>query len=128
MKSLAEIYMACAEAAHEINRIYCMAKGDMSQPIWRDAPEWQKSSAVAGVVGIIEHNNTPADSHASWMEMKRIDGWVYGPVKDPETKQHPCMVPYEDLPPHQRLKDDIFSDVVRMVFNYLKMPESNEHT
>jgi len=32
----------CAEAAHEMNRIYCEAHGDISQPRWADAPEWQR--------------------------------------------------------------------------------------
>lgn len=30
---------ACA--AHEANRLLCVALGDNSQPAWTDAPEWQ---------------------------------------------------------------------------------------
>ena len=30
---------------------------------------------------------------------EEADGWKYGPVKDPEKKEHPCFVPYDDLPP-----------------------------
>ena len=30
---------ACARAAHEANRAYCIAIGDTSQPSWDDAPE-----------------------------------------------------------------------------------------
>lgn len=31
----------------------------------------------------------------------------------PEKKQHPCMVPYAELPPEQKAKDSIFVGVVR---------------
>ena len=40
-----------AQAAHEVNAVYCRAIGDASQPSWEDAPEWQKSSARQGILG-----------------------------------------------------------------------------
>jgi len=55
----------------------------------------------------------PSASHDSWSAEKVADGWVYGPVKDPEAKQHPCLVPYDDLPVEQRTKDYLFQAVVR---------------
>lgn len=39
----------------------------------------------------------------------------FGPVKDPERKEHPCFVPYDQLPAAQRAKDHIFNAVVRAV-------------
>lgn len=103
---------ACARAAHEVNRAYCLALGDISQPSWEGAPEWQKSSARNGVAGALA-GNTPEQSHESWLEEKRITGWKYGPVKDPAAKEHPCFVPYALLPPAQRAKDALFVTVVR---------------
>lgn len=108
------IHEACARAAHESNRAYCIALGDTSQPSWEDAPEWQKSSARNGVVGAL-NGNTPEQSHESWTAEKVSAGWVYGPIKDPEKKEHPCLVPYSDLPVSQRAKDSIFLAVVRAV-------------
>lgn len=35
-----------AKTAHEVNRAYCLSIGDISQPSWEDAPDWQKKSAV----------------------------------------------------------------------------------
>lgn len=46
------------------------------------------------------------------MAQKANDGWVYGPVKDPEAKTHPCMVPFDELPYVQRKKDAIFRAMV----------------
>lgn len=113
------IIKACARAAHEANRAYCLALGDTSQPAFDDAPEWQVSSACNGVAGALA-GNTPEQSHESWLKEKADTGWKYGPVKDPEKKEHPCFVPYAELPPEQRRKDDIFVTVVRAVANALK--------
>lgn len=110
---------ACARAAHEANRAYCCALGDASQPSWETAPEWQRSSAMKGVTGALA-GNTPEQSHEGWLAEKIATGWVYGPVKDPEAKQHPCMVTYADLPPAQRAKDAVFIAVVKAVADAFK--------
>lgn len=103
-----------ARVCHEVNRAYCASLGDTSQPAWEDAPEWQRSSARAGVEAIVRNpETTPEQSHEGWLAIKAADGWKYGPVKNPETEEHPCFVPYADLPPEQRVKDHIFGAVVR---------------
>lgn len=102
---------ACARAAHEANRAYCIATGDMSLGPWEAAPQWQKSSLVNGVKGVIR-GNTPKESHECWLEEKRATGWKYGLVKDVDKKEHPCFVPYDKLSPSQKVKDDIFVGVV----------------
>lgn len=104
-----------AELAHEVNRALCESMGDRSQVAWKDAPEWQRMSARAGVDGILNGSITsPRDSHASWLAQKRADGWVYGPEKNPDLKQHPCMVEYDELPAAQRTKDYLFFAVVKV--------------
>lgn len=115
------IIEACARAAHETNRAYCLALGDTSQPSWDDAPEWQRSSARNGVAGALA-GNTPEQSHASWMREKSALGWCYGTVKDPDRKLHPCMVPYADLPEAQRAKDALYLAVVRATAAALARP------
>jgi len=105
---------ACARAAHEANRAYCLSIGDMSQPSWDDAPDWQKSSAKNGVEGVL-NGNGPRESHESWLEEKRANGWKYGPIKNPAKKEHPCFVDYDALPLEQKAKDAIFIGVVRAV-------------
>jgi hypothetical protein len=111
----AHVIEACARAAHEVNRAYCIALGDDSQPAWLDAPEWQQSSALNGVEGVLVRGNGPEQSHESWLAEKRTAGWKYGPTKDPEKKEHPCFVPYAELPESQRAKDDLFVTTVRAV-------------
>ena len=104
---------AIAELAHEINRAYCAAIGDNTQTKWEDAPAWQQTSAESGVLFHLEHPEATAEqSHAEWLRVKVEDGWVWGPVKDVKLKQHPCCVPYEELPPEQRVKDHLFKACV----------------
>jgi hypothetical protein len=109
-----ETIEACARAAHEANRAYCIAIGDNGQPAWDDAPEWQRSSARNGVRGAL-NGATPEQSHESWLAEKLATGWKHGPIKNPDAKEHPCMVPYAQLPPEQRAKDSVFIAVVRAV-------------
>lgn len=110
-----------AQVCHEANRAYCATIGDNSQPSWDDAPDWQKSSAIKGVNFHLSHltlgeTPSPSASHDAWLLEKQQDGWTYGPVKDLVKKEHPCYVPYEQLPIDQRLKDYIFSGIVESVF------------
>jgi hypothetical protein len=106
-----------ARVAHEVNRAYCEANGDTSQPPWEGAPDWQKQSAINGVKFHLEHPEaSPADSHESWLKEKTLAGWKYGPTKDPAKKEHPCMVAYDALPQDQRTKDFLFLGVVRAMF------------
>lgn len=44
---------ACAEAAHELNKIYCVAHGDFSQVPWFMASDWQRGSAIKGVQDVL---------------------------------------------------------------------------
>jgi len=105
-----------AVVAHEVNRAYCQALGDTSQPAWEDAPDWQKSSAINGVnFHIAFPTSTPETSHNEWLKEKLETGWKYGPEKNPEAKEHPCCLPYEKLPVEQRVKDFLFSSVVSAI-------------
>lgn len=102
-----------ARVCHEVNRAYCATIGDETQPTWDMAPEWQKQSARDGVRGVLDGSiTTPSQSHDSWLSAKEADGWKYGPVKDAEKKEHPCCVPYCDLPSEQKAKDAIFCAIV----------------
>jgi len=102
-----------ASVCHEANRALCKVFNDHSQVEWGLAPQWQKDSAIKGVEFCILNPDAPASAnHSSWMAQKIVDGWAYGPVKDPEKKLHPCIVPFDQLPPEQRVKDHLFKAVV----------------
>jgi len=102
-----------ARVCHETNAAYCRAIGDNSQKDWDSAEEWQRQSAIDGVLFALNNPDAPASAqHDAWLEAKRRDGWKYGPLKNAEAKEHPCFVPYAELPVEQRLKDYLFKAVV----------------
>jgi len=45
------------------------------------------------------------NTHEVWSEKRIKDGWVYGDLRDDEKKQHPCLVPYEELPESEKEYD-----------------------
>lgn len=105
LKNIDRIAMIAA-ICHQANQEWCAWYGDYTQPSWRDAPQWQIYSAIDGVAHALKYPEiTPEDMHSNWRAGKIADGWVYGEVKDPEAKTHPCMIPYDQLPEFQRKKD-----------------------
>jgi hypothetical protein len=102
-----------AKVCHQANKAFCESIGDSSQVDWVNAPEWQRKSAVDGVVFLLE-NPDAGDSalHDNWAKDKLADGWKYGPVKNAEKKEHPCLVPFYSLPQEQQAKDALFRSIV----------------
>lgn len=102
-----------ARICHEVNREYCAALGDHAQPVWEDAPDWQRESAIHGVEFHLANPDAgPEDGHKNWLRQKEADGWKNGPVKDPEKKEHPCCVPFAELSKEHQAKDCIFRAIV----------------
>src|SRR3990167_6690627 len=102
-----------ARICHEANRALCLAHGDASHAPWDAVEEWQQESVLAGVAWRIQNQNAPPSAqHDAWAADKRLAGWVYGEVKDPAAKTHPCLVPYSELPEEQRAKDVLFAAIV----------------
>jgi len=109
-----------AQICHEANRAYCETIGDNSQLPWHEAHQWQRESAVAGVKYALANPDAPPNAqHEAWLSDKTRDGWKYGPVKDAAKKEHPCCVPYDELPPEQKAKDYLFKAVVESLRDFV---------
>lgn len=105
-----------ARVAHEANRAWCEANGDSSQASWDNVPDWQRQSALNGVEFHLANPDAgDSASHDNWMAEKVADGWVYGQVKDPEAKTHHCIVPFDQLPKVQQIKDALFRSIVHAI-------------
>ena len=115
-----------ATVCHEANRAYCSTLGDSSQLPWNEAPDWQRESARKGVIFHVHELRSgrqpfPSRSHENWLKEKAEAGWKYGPVKDVEKREHPCFLPYDQLPNEQKLKDFIFVGIVRAFWDLENM-------
>lgn len=79
-----------------------------------NASDWQHEASLKAVAfHKAMPDASPAATHGAWVEQRRQSGWTYGPVKDPQARTHPMMVPYDDLPPHEQAKDHIAVALVR---------------
>jgi hypothetical protein len=103
-----------ARVCHEANRGYCESIGDATQKPWEEAEQWQRESAINAVAYALTHPEAPPSAqHDDWLRDKEREGWKYGAVKDPSKKEHPCCVPYDQLPLEQKRKDSLFKAVVK---------------
>lgn len=102
-----------AHMCHQTNKAWCELNGDFSQKDWNDAPMPLRESAVTGVNFRLDNPEaTPEAQHGAWMSHKFEEGWIWGPVKDQTKKTHPCLVPYDELPERDRIKDALFCAIV----------------
>lgn len=108
-----------AHIAYEANRAYCRSIGDYSHKPWDEAPEWQRASCMQGIEGALQ-GKTAEESHQNWLRVKEKEGWVYGETKDPDKKTHPCMMPFDQLPEDQQVKDSIYLAVIQAAAPYIK--------
>ena len=72
------------------------------------ATEIRLDPALVEPLSVLEHDR--------WMAEKIRSGWTYAPVRDNAKFHHPLLVPYDDLPEREKVKD---RDTVRNIPNLL---------
>jgi hypothetical protein len=45
------------------------------------------------------------NAHDVWARQRLADGWRFGARREDAKKEHPCLVPYEDLPESEKEYD-----------------------
>ena len=54
--------------------------------------------------------------HEVWAAGRIAAGWKYGPVRDEIKKEHPCLIPYEELTEEEKLQYGfIFSNFMYLI-------------
>ena len=43
--------------------------------------------------------------HEVWAQSRMEQGWTYGEERNDTLKQHPCLIPYEELPEMEKAYD-----------------------
>ena len=46
-----------------------------------------------------------ANVHEVWAATRMAEGWKHGKKRSDERKEHPCLVPYDELPEHEKEYD-----------------------
>ncbi|MCX6619545.1 MAG: RyR domain-containing protein [Acidobacteria bacterium] len=64
------------------------------------------TSAVILPPQLIELTERLAEhAHDTWALRRMGEGWVHGPKRDDGARQHPCLVPYAELPDSEKEYD-----------------------
>ena len=102
-----------AQFSNAINRTY-------SQILGREdlAGQWvtqlQRQNIIECVDAVRRGLITASgEAHERWLWKHIEDGWVYGPVKDAVLKQHPCLLPFGQLPEEEQFRDWLFLTTVK---------------
>ena len=75
-----------------------MKKEYIPQPV-----DTQSVELPAELIPLIE--TMAKNVHEVWSRNRMAEGWTYGPVRDDAARQHPCLVPYEELPESEKEYD-----------------------
>jgi hypothetical protein len=77
-----------------------------ANPMYKPSPiNVSKISLSPVLIKLIE--KLARNTHEIWAQ-KRIDnGWTFGSLRDDVKKQHPCLVPFEELPESEKEYDRV---------------------
>jgi ryanodine receptor 2 len=55
------------------------------------------SSEVRELTELLARN-----AHEIWAQQRLAESWKYGPQRNDSAREHPCLVPYDDLPESEK--------------------------
>ena len=111
-----------ARICHEAHLALRIGLNDSADDAHFDAlPQWRKD-LVTGEVRMIREGKSHAEVHQAWVDRLREKGWRWGIYRDVQLKQHPNLVPYDDLPVSEKAK---VRQAFRIVLTHV-MPEALE--
>ena len=71
----------------------------MKQPTEADI-EWVEPAIPEELTLLIEQ--LAREVHETWMQGRLNEGWTWGAVRNDALKQHPCLVPYDELSENEK--------------------------
>lgn len=69
-----------------------------------------------------DRKSSPEELHGDWVRAYEAMGWRYGEVRDPEAKTHPDMVPFDELPYAEQIKDAVFVALCEIARQWIEEP------
>ena len=77
-----------------------MIPPDDYRPAPLDTSGIELDASIEPLIELLARN-----AHDLWAQERLAQGWTYGPARDDSRKQHPCLVPYEQLPESEKKYD-----------------------
>ena len=69
-----------------------------------DTSDVELSEELLQLVELLAEN-----THDNWAAGRIAEDWTYGPERNDELKQNPCLVPYNELPESEKEYDRVTS-------------------
>lgn len=105
-----------ARICHEAHKALCNALGEFGIESWGRLSRPRRDVCIGSVEAMIASPKVTSEmSHQMWLDHMVSTGWKYGPEKNPDLKEHPCIVPFSELPIEQKKKDELFAAIVRVL-------------
>lgn len=106
-----DITVKRAEFVYNGARLAAMAAGAPIIPVVWNEREYPFQAQFLEVIErqcSDERCTSPEQLHDDWVVAYEKMGWVWGASHNPETKEHPDMVPYDELGQLEQDKDSVF--------------------
>jgi hypothetical protein len=111
-----------AKICHEAVAAYSKSLGDSKAiPSWDKATEEEKEAVTKSVILHIGSVDAyPAENHNAWVKERVDSGWVFGEVEDEKKKTHPFILPFDQLPIEQQIKEHLLRGIVQSMIPFVK--------
>lgn len=113
-----EILTLCCRIAADANIHYCLNINEPPPPAWDGLTNAMQEGMIKGAQMALA-GSSPEQSHENWCKTRLAEGWEYATITDRDNKKHACLVPYNELPEAQRVKDALFQGIVCAVYDAL---------
>lgn len=89
---------------------------------WPFRPEAFRVQFIAVVAMMCgpDRKTSRAELHDDWVKAYEQMGWRYGPERNPNTKTHPDMVPFDQLEELEQSKDAVFIALCEIARQWIK--------
>lgn len=83
------------------------------QPKPLDTTNIKVEESLMELIELLARNN-----HENWAKQRIEEGWTAGSRRDDIKKEHPCLIPYEDLPESEKNYDRISSiEIIKAILS-----------
>ena len=91
-----------------------------------DTADVELSEELMQLVELLAEN-----THNVWAKGRMNDGWTFGPMRNDDLKQNPCLIPYKELPESEKEYDRNTSietlKAIRKLGWIIEKPDNTNH-
>lgn len=106
-----------AQAVSEANSVYRQYATSEPGRAWATMTNDEQRDVLLAVARTLELRTASAEEcHAEWLKHREAAGWKYAEVMDPEKKESPYMMPWEQLKPEGKAKSELYLAILKLFY------------